>query len=150
MNRIVIVGESTPSEPVEFKARLRRFDASLTVSWNRLRRRWVIEQCVEHLSPTREHTHICRRVYVWLVQGDAGEMLPLGEHVFAKLAAMDTWRQGYGPEPKHLERWRRDRADEDEKAREKQEEKMAEVVREASRDARGQLLTAKDLLLRHH
>jgi hypothetical protein len=67
----------------------------LHVEWNHRRGRWVVEQCVQHYAPTEKHSHVCSRVYVWLVQGDGSEFMPLGDRVIEYLQSIETTRK-YG------------------------------------------------------
>lgn len=108
---IIVCGEDTPSRPTIFEERLQAFDKDLLVIWHRPPTqprhkpgRWKIEQCIEHLSGLTkengmpEHTHVCRRIYVMMVQDDEGTALPLGEHVIEKLRAMRAYSESFGGE----------------------------------------------------
>lgn len=135
---LVTVGAAVMREvPEGFLARLREFDPALTAAWNARRQRFVIEQCVKHHAPTEHHTHVCERVYVWLVQtedGPGGGFLSLDnvDHILRKLASIDLRRQGYGPEDHG--RFCSDRQYELEKEREKAESAAKELPRLARKD----------------
>jgi hypothetical protein len=89
-----LVEDRTPDEA--FVKRLKAaFGPELHVEWNPKRQRWVIEQCIAHSGPIGVHTHLCNRVYVWLVRGDDNEYMPLCERVIEKLREMETYRK-YG------------------------------------------------------
>lgn len=82
--------------PEGFYNRLQEILGSdLHVEWNHRRERWVVEQCIEHHAPTKKHSHLCRRIYVWLVQGDGNEFMPLGDRVVEHLQSIETSRK-YG------------------------------------------------------
>lgn len=136
-----------PEASEEFLARLRQFDPSLLVTWHRRRRRWVVEQCTRHFAPTARHTHVCQRVYVLTVEDPEGGCIPLGDHVFQRLAEIDTIRQGYGPD-KH-QKWCDDKERERQDQAERIDRKMTEAIRDNSRDNRRQLHHAYDLIQRH-
>jgi hypothetical protein len=114
----------------DFLRRLQQtFGADLHVTWHRKKQRFVIEQCTEHnASPTRldgilEHTHVCRRIYVWLVRDEAtNEYMPLGDRVIAKLQEMETYRK-YGVGEQALARFRAESAafDRDQAAKKKED-----------------------------
>lgn len=147
-NRIVITdgGRLTVSE--EFKVKLHAFDPKLTVSWNDLKQRFVIEMCEQHLSGLTEHNHLCRRSYVWLVQDEEdGSMLPLGEHVLDKLRSIDNERKGYGPEDAAA--FIRDFKANDKSIRDKISRDQSDAVKHASRMNRIQLRKALHLIQQH-
>jgi hypothetical protein len=114
----------------DFLRRLQQtFGADLHVTWHRKKQRFVIEQCTEHnASPTRldgilEHTHVCRRIYIWLVRDEAtNEYMPLGDRVIAKLQEMETYRK-YGVGEQALARFRAESAafDRDQAAKKKED-----------------------------
>jgi hypothetical protein len=104
--------------PKEFVKRLQLiFGRDLHVTWHVMKKRFVIEQCIEHCGSRAEsadgvvvHTHLCRRVYVWLVRDEAtNEYMPLGDRVIAKLQEMETYRK-YGTGPEALARFRAESA----------------------------------------
>ena len=149
INRIVLPGASSeaPAVPEGFREKLRQYDPSLLVSWNTFRKRFVIEQCIQHLAPTAEHTHICRRIYVLLVQDGEGCMMPLGEKVMEMIAARDTQKAGYGPND--LARFI---ADSRKKRREHYDaidRHMNQTMHDATKDGRRQLLKAAHLIQQH-
>ena len=88
---IQILGNSTPSIPEAFQARLQAFDKDLMVCWHqppisRQAGRWKIERCVKHHG--LQHSHLCERVYILMCQDDEGTPMPLGDWVFTKLREM--------------------------------------------------------------
>jgi hypothetical protein len=129
MGELLIVGDTQREAPEEFKRKLRAFDPDLLVAYDLRRHRWKIEQCVRHLAPGVEHSHVCDRVYVWLVQTPEGDYLGLDnwEGIREKLCAMDTRAQGFSPDEKGLERYRAELTYEEERARQKRNEEMAKV-----------------------
>lgn len=106
--RIEVLGDQTPSFPEDFNRRLQAFDKDLLVAWHlppHMRHkpgRWKIEMCVQHhageLWPDGriKHSHLCQRVYVWMVQDDEGTPLPLGDHVLDKLREMRAYSESFG------------------------------------------------------
>ncbi len=144
MDSIMMVGDDTPSISEQFVDRLKSFDPDLCVSWSASRHRFVIEQCVEHLAPTAVHTHLCRKIYVWMVQDDDKCMLPLGDHVFDKLKKMAANVESFGgPTPRGLRNFidYGNKFDEERKA--KEAAAMREVARLNSLDNRVQLNNAR-------
>jgi hypothetical protein len=108
---IRVIGESVPSFPAEFNRQLQAFDPELWITWHKSPLsskpgRWKIERCVVHQGSFRlngkpEHSHLCNRVYVWMVQDDEGTPMTLGEHVFTKLREMrQTWEALGGDTPR--------------------------------------------------
>lgn len=63
--------------PQWFKDKLRQFDSKLLVMWNKRKERWVIEECMEHLSGQTEHTHLCRRDPFFLLANPDGSAIDL-------------------------------------------------------------------------
>lgn len=138
-DKILLVGDDHLEPSDEFKAKLKAFDPDLCVSWSRTKHRFVIEQCVEHCSATSEHTHLCRKVYVWMVQDEDKCMTPLGEHVFDKLKQMRANTESFGGATERgLRNFKQytDGIDEERKA--KEEAAMREVARLNSLDNRVQ------------
>lgn len=98
--RVEVLGDQTPSFPEEFNRRLQAFDKDLIVVWHlppHMRTkagRWKIEMCTRHhageLWPDGriKHSHLCQRVYVWMVQDSEGTPMPLGDHVLDKVREM--------------------------------------------------------------
>lgn len=149
INRIVLPGEQTeaPAIPESFREMLRKYDPDLLISWNTFRKRFVIEQCVQHLSGRPEHTHICRRNYVVIVQDGEGSMVPLGEGVIQMIAERDNQRRGYGPQD--LARFIRDRREERDSVTRKGYDAGRDAIKHATRDGRRQLLKAAHLIQQH-
>lgn len=149
INRIVLPGEETeaPAVPDSFREMLRKYDPDLFVTWNTARKRFVIEQCVRHLSGRPEHTHLCQRNYVVIVQDDEGCMVSLGEKVIQMIAERDNARKGFGPGD--LERFLAERRNERDSLLEKVHAKGSDSIRHATRDGRRQLLKAAHLIQQH-
>lgn len=150
VNRVVLVGNSQGGAPAvsdAFRQMLRGYDPDLLVSWNSLKRRFVIEQCVRHYAATSEHTHVCQRLYVLMAQDEAGVMVPLGEKVMDMIREKDTRKAGYGPGD--LARFLRDQRRVIEADREDRSKKMGEVIRYGSRHNRAQLRKALHLIQQH-
>ena len=131
---------SGPRVPEKFLFQLRSYDPSLLVQWNYKKMRFVIEQCTQHLAPTQEHTHICARIYVLLVQDPEGGMMSLGDSVIEQLKARDVTKAGYGPND--LQRWIDDRNREEDVTRNEIATKQREAVKHASAYGRRQLIQA--------
>jgi len=130
MGEVVVVGDLNRTAPEDFKAKLRAFDPDLLVLYDVRRRCWKIEQCIRHLAPTAEHSHICDRIYVWLVRTPEGDFLGLDDNwdwIREQLCAMDTRAQGFSPDAKGLERYRAALTYEGECAREKREAEMRKI-----------------------
>lgn len=153
MDRIKLIGGGQPAIPADFKAKLRALDPSLLVRWNQPPEfskrppRFVIEQCIGHHGPTAEHTHVCQRLYVFLVQDSDGNMAQLGDWVLEEIKRRDVQRAGYGPND--LERFCRDNQQEVLAQRAKIEADQADAVKHASKFNRRQLIHALDLMGRH-
>ncbi len=144
---ITVIGDAIPAAPETFLRRMRQLDPSLHLSWNGRKHKWLIEQCIEHHAAGALHDHTCRRVYVYLVQAENGDPMPLSERVLDKLKEIDTQRQGYGPD--RLEAWRRDRMNEQLELEARRNEEMRDAIRHSSRYNRRQLLRAVTLMGRH-
>jgi hypothetical protein len=149
INRIVLPGQSSeaPAIPESFREQLRQYNPTLLVAWNHIKKRFAIEQCVKHLSPGPEHSHVCDRLFVVLAQDDEGVMLPLGDAVMNKIKAADVSRAGYGPDD--LENFLKSqklilKADQDNR-----EKKVDDAFKHGSRFNKRQLLKAKHLIDQH-
>lgn len=134
--------------PTEFLKRLEAFDPTLTVVWNTRKGCWVIEQCIEHLAAGRAHTHLCRRIYVWLMP--QGMVLENDAAIFEELARRDTRRAGYEPGPKGLEAFKADMEYLRQRDEAKREAALVELPRLARKDNflsmnRAQLLIEKHI-----
>lgn len=149
INRIVLPGDLSegPAIPDSFRNALRQYDPSLIVAWNPMKRRHVIEQCIEHLSPTPGHSHICRRNYVLLVQDADGFMMPLGDRVMDMVKERDVSTAGYGPGD--LARFQRDTKGAGLAEKLRREKEGENVIRYASRHNRRQLRKAIHLMQQH-
>ncbi len=146
MGLVQLVGSGAPRASEEFQTRLRRFDPTLLVSWNPRRGKWVIEQCVGHHGGAG-HSHLCERIYVWMVQTEKGDPMPLGDHVLQKLASIDNAKRGFGPE--HREAFIRSLNDEQLELDRKREAEIEDVFHHNSRFNRPQLAKAWNLIQRH-
>src|SRR6266404_5611701 len=103
-DRIKIIGDNGIRTPdPAFVARLRDFDKDLIVFWNKLKKRWVVEQCFRHAGGS-EHSHLCQRKYVWLVQDADGDMMPLCDKVFDELRLQRHNSETFGSGPESLVR----------------------------------------------
>lgn len=150
INRIVLPGQRSqegPAIPESFRAQLRQYDPDLLVAWNHIKKRFVIEQCVQHAGGP-EHTHVCGRNFVVLAQDDDGVMLPLGDRVMEKIKAADVTRAGYGPED--LAKFLKDQKAVLAADRKDREQKSRDAVTHGSRFNRRQLLKAKHLIDQHN
>lgn len=149
INRIVLPGQSHegPAIPDSFRESLRQYDPNLMVAWNAIKKRFVIEQCVEHLAEGTAHTHICRRNYVAMAQDDEGTMLPLGDKVMEMIKARDVAQAGYGPQD--LDKFIADQKAIGAAERERLEKEQDKVLRYGSRHNRRQLLKAVHLMQQH-
>lgn len=137
-----------PAIPDGFRERLRQIDPALCIAWNSIKKRFVIEQCVRHFAGGTEHTHVCDRLYVLIVQDDEGCMMPLGEKVFEMIKARDVSRAGYGPED--LARFQRESRERGKGEKLRLEKAGEEQIRYASRFNRPQLQRAIHLIQQHN
>lgn len=135
-----------PAISETFKRELRALDPTLLIRWNPRRMRFVIEQCTEHHAPGPEHDHLCARIYVLLVQDPEGGMMSPSSATLEQIKARDVTKAGYGPGD--LQRWTKERADEDAETRKTIERKQREAVKHASAYGRRQLLQAFQKLSR--
>jgi hypothetical protein len=115
--------------PKEFLRHLQSiFGRDMHVTWHVGKRKFVIEQCVNHQAgPMQDgvlvHTHLCQRVYVWLVRDEeTNGYMPLTDRVIQKLHEMETYRK-YGTGPEALARFRTESAafDRDQAAKKKED-----------------------------
>lgn len=140
MSTIAIIGDSMPSLPTEFQRRLTAFDKDLIVVWHKSPYskkpgRWKIEQCIQHNGV--EHSHLCRRTYVMMVEDSEHTPLPLGDHVFQKLGEMRQNSESYGGQTERgLKNFLQASDGLDQKLAEKREADAVEVVRLSAKDNR--------------
>lgn len=144
---IQVLRDEAPKIPPGFAGRLERLDPSLLLFWNPRKRKWVVEQCVHHYAPTAAHSHLCERIYVWMVQSEQGDPMPLGDHVLDKLRAIDLQRQGFGPGDR--EKFIRGLNAEQLELERKRDAEIADIMRHNSRLNRAQLAQAWTLIQRH-
>ena len=120
------------------------FTPDLCVSWNERKQRYVIEQCIEHQGSSFpnpegvvEHSHLCRRIYVWLVRDEENGdcYMPLSQRVIEKLHEMETYRK-YGTGPDALRRFREESARFDADQAQRQREQAHETMQYAKRHNR--------------
>lgn len=130
---------SGPAIPEKFLSDLKALDPTLLVRWNDRRRRFVIEQCTRH-NAGPEHTHLCERIYVLLVQDPEGGMMGLHSGVLDTIRARDVTKAGYGPDS--LKKFTQNAQDVDDANRKTIERKQREAVKACSADNRRQLLKA--------
>jgi hypothetical protein len=103
---VIVLGEQTPSIPVNFQRRLSAFDSDLYVVWHKSPAskqpgRWKIERCTRHFGGRTEsgrkvHDHTCVRVYILMCQDEEGTPKPLGDWVFEKLREMRSKWEALG------------------------------------------------------
>jgi hypothetical protein len=135
---------SGPKVSEKFFYDLKQYDPTLLVRWNSRKMRFVVEQCTHHHAPTAEHSHLCERIYVFLVQDDDGCMMSLGGQVLEKIKARDVTKAGYGPND--LRRFLFDASEPERKAREKIDRDQTDAVKHCSRDGRAQVIRAFNML----
>jgi len=150
INRILVPGQTgeAPAISDAFRQRLRETDPDLCVAWNSIKKRFVIEQCVKHLSGTVEHSHVCDRLYVLMVQDEDGCMLPLGDKVIEMIKARDVSKLGYGPND--LNRFQTDIKNAAKEEIERRQKAGEAAIRYGSRHNRRQLLQAIHLVQQHN
>lgn len=139
---------SEQREPSEsFVESLYALDPRLIVTWNRRKHRWVIEECMEHAieSPHRGHSHLCRRSYVWLVQGEDGSYRPLESSVIEAIKGMDVYKKFGGPEG-IIRRMEEIDADNDAQQR----KDIRDEIQARKRDNRRQINEVVTLIERHN
>ena len=157
---IVVVGDPSPSFPEDFNRRLQAFDKDLWITWHKspASRKpgcWKIEMCVEHNGRYRvnampEHDHLCRRIYVMMVQDEEGTPMPLGDHVFAKLGEMRANCDSFGgPTERGLKNFKQYSDSLDKELAEKRERESRDLMDYNRRDHRVQLNTFWNLIERH-
>jgi hypothetical protein len=132
------------------------FAKDMLITWHKKKQRWVIEQCIEHhpgalfVNGVQEHSHLCRRIYVWLVRhennGDA--YMPLSERVIERLHEMETYRK-YGTGPNALAKFRAESAAFDREQEKKKRENAHEIFRYLKRHHRVVRNKLKLLMERH-
>ena len=147
----IIVKDGPKTAPESFLKCLKAFDPSLYVEYNPIRHRWVIEQCIEHFAPTAQHSHVCRRIYVWLLEDPEGNYLGL-EHVdriFEELARRDTTRAGYEPGPEGLKKFIADADYALKRDQEKRDAQMKELPRLCRKDNWLSMSRLKLMLQKH-
>lgn len=140
----------------DFLRRLQQaFGQDLHVTWHRKKKRFVIEQCTRHFGPAvpvngvLEHTHICNRVYVWLVRDEAtNDYMPLGDRVIARLQEMETYRK-YGVGEQALVRFRAESAAFDRDQATKQKEEAHSVFQYLKRHNRIVRNKLKNMMAQH-
>jgi hypothetical protein len=153
VGKILLVGDGPLPISERFRSELKAFDSSLIVLYNEHGMhagKYQIEKCIEHHGGG-DHSHLCRRMYVMTVQGDEGEPLPLGDHVFAKLRMMRQMAEQFGDpnDPATIEKATKYFADLEAERQAKERADMREVARLNSLDHRVQLNKARMLIQRH-
>ena len=131
---------SGPKVSEKFLSDLKAYDPTLLVRWNSRKMRFVVEQCTTHHAPTAEHSHLCERIYVLLVQDPEGGMMGLHSGVIEQIKARDVTKAGFGPDDLH--KWTKLHADNDEKVRADIDRKQSEAIKHASAYGRAQLIKA--------
>lgn len=132
-----------------FVARLKAFDSDLTASWNKLKNRWTIYQCIEHHPLSGEHSHLCRRTYVWLCQDEEGTMIPLGDYVMNRLAEMRRNSSQWGEGEVALQRFKRHVANVEAEMKAKRERDMADISNHNRKFNKRQLEQVRHLMQQH-
>lgn len=158
---IKVLGETVPSFPEDFNRRLQAFDRDLWITWHVspvARNRpgcWKIEMCTRHRSAfwpdgKPQHSHLCERVYVMMVQDEEDTPLPLGDHVVAKLSEMRSYTESFGGQTERgRENFIRHSNTVDETLAEKREAAAEDVKTHNSRFNRRQLRKLADLVAQH-
>jgi hypothetical protein len=133
--------------PESFVGQLYSLDPRLIVTWNRRKHRWVIEECMEHIieAPTLGHSHLCRRSYVWMVQGEDGSYRPLESSVIEELKGMDVYKKYGGPDGVIRRMQEIDAENQD-----KQRKDIREEIQARKRDNRRQINEVVTLVERHN
>jgi hypothetical protein len=140
--------------PADFVKSLQdTFGDNMHVEWNMMRKKWVIEQCSgQCYSTTRDgvryHSHACNRIYVWLVEDEDKNYMPLGAHVLEKLRELDTSRK-YGVGEAALRRFLLESKNIDEERDNKFRQHVRDEVRHARRENRVTFNKLKMLFDRH-
>lgn len=160
---ILTDADNAPSQPSDFERRLQTFDKDLLILWHKpphwKKSRpgvWKIEQCIEHLSGKfrasgmPEHTHVCRRIYVTVVQDEDGTPMPLGDHVLDKLKAMRANSESFGGETaRGLTNFIRHSESIDQELESKRAAAREDTMRHNRKFNRRQINQAFDLIQRH-
>jgi hypothetical protein len=149
-DRIILLNDDGVRTPdASFVSRLRAFDRDLCVSWSPMKRRWVIEQCIEHKGGEM-HTNLCRKIYVWLCQDPEGDMVPLGDYVMNHLGEMRANSEKWGEGAQGLENFKRHVRNLDQSLKETRERKIQEINRDNAKDNKRQLEQVRTLMQRHN
>jgi len=159
---ILTDADNAPSQPKDFERKLQAFDKDLLVLWHKpphwKKSRpgvWKIEQCIEHLSGkfrangTPEHTHVCRRIYVTVIQDDDGTPMPLGDHVIEKLKAMRAYSESFGQGERGLRNFIAHSNSIDEEQESKRAAAREDIMRHNRKFNRLTMNRAFDLIQRH-
>jgi hypothetical protein len=158
---IAIVGDTTPSVPVDFQRRLSAFDPDLYVSWHKSPAdkkpgRWKIERCTRHYGAGRSesgrklHDHTCVRVYILMCQDDEGTPKPLGDWVFEKLREMRQRWEALGGDSEHGVRNAIAESDRIEREQvDKREAASQDMISHNQKDKRVQINRLFNLIERH-
>lgn len=151
MSHIVLTDKVDPRHmdqriPDWFKRKLHQEDPILYITWNKIRERWVLNQCVQHCpdAPTNWHCHRCRLDPFWMCQEEDGSYMEISDRIIEKARAMNIDRRFGGVEGliKAM----------DENDRKKEEQHRKDVkshIEGHKKDEKRNLQRAIDLMERH-
>lgn len=152
MGRIISAPILSQEAPEDFKRKLFELDPDLQVSWNKMKQRWIICICTHHsaTAPCHQHDNCCAMSYVWMVQDEDGDMIPLGNYdwIMNKLKSIDTRRQ-YGDGPKAKAAYLDVLAKRDQDADAAEAKAIRDRIADTKADHRKQLNEAVMLMERH-
>lgn len=142
MSLILMDPVDAPEIPKWFLDRLRDTDAGLVIYWNRFKRRFVVDRCI-NMDP---HTHsaTCERSNVLIVESDEGTYMPPCDRVIDKIRSMDAWTNF-----KNLENFRLDHENKEAEAKEKRIEEARTGYKETMLDNKRQIQHVIDMVKRH-
>jgi hypothetical protein len=140
-----IVSNESPSFPEGFRIRLQKYDPALSIHWNKIKRIWVVEQCIRHVSFGDDKNHaVCQKVFA--TSGKLEEIH--GDRLMNRLIEADT-RRKYGEGEDALKKFLRESHQSDIDSKVRETERQREAARLNSLDNKHQLERARTLIQRH-
>lgn len=140
-----IVSNESPSFPEGFRIRLQKYDPSLSIHWNKIKRIWVIEQCIRHIPHGDDKNHaVCQKVFA--TSGKLEEIH--GDRLINRLIEADT-RRKYGEGEDALKKFLAETHTLDVEMKEREAARQKETARLNSLDNKHQLERARTLIQRH-
>jgi hypothetical protein len=134
------------SVPDWFKRKLYQQDPRLYITWNKIKERWVINECIQHSATAPHHWHhqLCRLNPFFMCQEEDGSYMELGERIFDKIRECDVLRK-YGS----VENMVKVMEENDRKKDEQKKKDVHEHIQDRKKDEKRNLQRAVDLMERH-